>query len=332
MKRIALVVALIVAVVVILVLLLRPKGKAPEPAAMAHPALWHEAVTGVSPDTLGPAWPDDPFIERVRAQWGALGFRDSTVCEEMVRVWIYPAAKAPKRLTNVRLTPTGRDMSIADRLALGERFLAHPGWRMGSARFFPVAAVVLSSTEKATLAALAGRGNTLRTADALGGEMGVSVDVIREALDALASVGWVATSGEADSLLYRAPDPTIAGSPALQFVSLREGQSNPRDFVTVRAALESLKPPFSEATFILSGPCVQTGRLVSMQLTGGQLRRGRPGNAWAADVSPPGLSDGLFVSQRAFDAWRTAHPGAEIGFEGSVVTMYHGLVEGRGGR
>ncbi len=332
MKRIGLVVALIVVVVVALVLVLRPREKGPKEVAMAHPALYREAVAGVSPDSLGPAWPDDPFIDNVRAQWGALGFRDSTVCEELVRLWIYPAAKSPTRLPNVQLTPTGRDMSIGDRLALGEQFLAHPGWRMGSARFFPVAAVVLSSTEKATLAALAGGKAGPRSAGALSDDLGVPDELIQTALDALASAGWVATSGPADSTIYRVADPAIAGSPALQFVSLREEDKPVRDFVDLRAALESLKPPLSAATFVLSGPCAQTGRLVAMQLAGGQLRRGKPGNAWAADLAPPGSSDGLFVSERAFDAWRKAHPGVEVGFEGSVVAMYHSLIEGAGGK
>ncbi len=328
MRRIGIVVALVVILIVVLVLVLRPRGKGPEHVELLYPGLFQEAATGVSPDSLGPAWPEDPFIEGVRGEWRTLGFRDSTVCEEMLREWMYPGGRSPVRLVNVNQSATGRGIGLRERMDLGVKFLAHPGWRMGSMRYYPCAAAVLNSTEKSVLAFLAGPPARTFTANMMAGRLGLPGEAVRDAASGLAGIGWLTASGQGDSTAYTVNDPAIAGSPALQYLGYRPARGRSFDLVSIDAAFTALGSALREDQVTLEGPDVSTGRMIQMDLVAGRLRRGRPGSAWSAVVAPPGVTNGLFVNERAFEAWKAAHPGEEIAFSGNLVSLYHRLVEG----
>ena len=79
-------------------------------------------------------------------------------------------------------------------------------------------------------------------------------------------------------------------------------------------------------TVTLYGPCAQTGKIVEMTLRDGQMRRGKPGKAWAASILPPGQSNGLFASEDALNAWIAAHPDAKVESKGTVVEAYQSML------
>ena len=328
MRNILLTALAVVLVVVLLVVLLLPHGKKGGPPSMQFAALYQEACGPVSPDSLGAPWPDDDLLRAIRDEWHALGFRDSTIFEELAREWIYAASRTPTRLTNVAQTPTGRNLPFADRLVLGEQLLRHPRWRLGTIRWFPALAAVLSSTEKGVLASLASHDPRGETAREVAADLALPPDEVTGALTDLASVGWALTQGTGDSTVYRLADPAIRNGNALQFVHRSATGDRDRDFVSVDAAFADTRT-LTEGTVTLWGPCVETGAIVRMFLVEGKLRRGRPGNAWAAVIQPPGLSDGLFASDRAFTAWRERHPEARVTFSGSVVALYRRMVQGQ---
>ncbi len=326
MKRLLIGLLAGIVVIVVLVLVLRPHGKGLRHGHMQFTDLYHEASGPVSPDSLGAPWPDDRALAAIRADWHALGFRDSMICEELAREWIYPAGQSPERLPNVAQTPTGRNLGIFDRLDLGEKFLAHPDWRMGSMRHVPVLAGMLTSDEKSVLAFLAGGDTAAVSEPALARNLGLALPAVKAAVAALDSVGWLTVAGAADSSLYNVVDPGIGRGGALQYVRFAPEGGRAVDMVSVEAAFRRV-PPMEMQSVDFRGPCARTGRSISMEIDGGRLTRGRPGNAWAAVISPPGLSDGLFASERAFEAWKGNHPQAQIAFSGTLPAVYHQVLQ-----
>jgi hypothetical protein len=332
MRNIGLVALAVLFLVVVLVLLVRPKGgQEGRGHELQYADLFHEACGPVSPDSLGAAWPEDAVLAAIRAEWKSLGFRDSTICEELVRNWIYPAGNRPVRLTNVSLTPTGRDLALVDRLKFGRALMRHPQWRMGSMRFFPVAAAVLSSTEKLILSQVTYRGAEPWTSRRLVGVLELPAADVDHALDELTSVGWLRGDGPPDSVSYTPADPALAASGALQFIRLTPAPGRGADYVSLTAAFHDTDA-LTRGRVSLWGPCAGTGRIVRIELLEGRLRRGRPGSAWAAEIDPPGLSSGLFASERAFTTWRGRHENATVGVNSTVVDFYHRTLEGDPGQ
>ncbi len=270
------------------------------------------------------------MLRAVRGEWQALGSRDSMICEELTRAAIYPENGEPLVVPNVSQTAAGSSVDLAERLRFGERMLAHPRWRMGSLRHFPVLAATLSSTEKSLLAYLSGPNRRPTKLDSLA----VAVDLPREevapVLAALQSVGWVRAGVGADSTIYTIVDPSIAKGAALQFVRVVPGAGKPVDLASIRATFTRTAPTLFENRVALRGPCAATGRTVVIEVGAGKLFRGRPGNAWAAEILPPGRSSGLFVSQRAFERWRAEHPEAQVGAQGTVLDLYQSARSDRG--
>ena len=334
MKRTGTIIALLAVFAVVLLAILfarKPRTETPgAQAPMQSTALYREAAGFVSPDSLGPAWPGEDVLRAVRDEWRALGFRDSMICEELTRAALYPEGGEPLVVPNVTQTPTGSSVELAERLRLGERLLAHPRWRMGSLRHYPVLAAALSSTEKSVLAFLSAPNRKPTKLDSLA----VAVDLPREevapVLTALRSVGWVRADTGADSTLYTIADPSIAKGGALQFVTVVPDVGRPVDLVSIQAAFTRTSPTLFTNRVALRGPCAATGRTVVIEVGAGKLFRGRPGNAWAVEIHPPGRSSGLFVSQRAFERWRTEHPEVQVGAQGTVLDLYESARSGGG--
>lgn len=288
-------------------------------------ALYEEALLPVTPEQHGEAWPDDDALAALRSEWHAMGTRDSTVLEELARDWYYPAGQNPLRLTNASQTPTGRGLGFRDRLALGQQLREHPRWRVGTARFYPALSLVLSGTEKSILALLAGSpGEPLTTAQ-IAAALKLPEAAIATILTDLAAVAWVTAVGEEGVMAWELTDPAIAEGGALEYVTYTPAQGRALDLVSLEAALTRMGADKLQGSLTLSGPCSATGQPVSMKLVGGKLRSGRPGNAWAAVVTPPGNSAGLFHSEAAFVAWKAEHPRANVGVSGSLVEVYRTL-------
>jgi hypothetical protein len=326
MKRTSYIIALlaVVAVVLIAVLLARkPRTEtAPSPVAMQFTDLYHEAAGFVSPDGFGPAQPDETVLGAVRGEWRELGSRDSTICEELTRAAMYSEGEDPLVVPTVSRTNAGSGVELTERLRFGERMLAHPRWRMGSLRHFPVLAAALSSTEKSVLAYLSGPNRKPTRLDSLAVAVDLPTQEVAPVLAALQSVGWVRTDTGTDSTLYTIVDPSIAKGGALQFVTVTPSSGRAVDLASVQAAFTRTAPALFTNRVALRGPCAATGRTVVIEVGAGKLFRGRPGNAWAAEIHPPGRSSGLFVSQRAFERWRAEHPEVQVGAQSTVLDLY----------
>ncbi len=322
----------ILALILLAVFLARRSRESAPPhrVAMQSPDLYREAAGPVSPDSLGPAWPGEETLRALRAEWHALGSRDSTICEELTRAGAYSEGSAPLVLPCVPRMPAGRGLDLAERLRLGEGFLTHPRWRTGALRHYPVLAGMLSTTEKSALAYLSGPNRKPTTLDSLATGLDLPVAEVRPAVAALESVGWLRRGAGADSALYAIVDPSIARGGALQYVTVTPAQGAPVDLVTIQAAFTRTAPTLYEDRVVLRGPCAATGRVVAAELGQGRLFRGRPGNAWVAEIQPLGRSSGLFVSQRALDRWLEQHPEVQVGAQSALLDSYLSARE-RGG-
>lgn len=284
-------------------------------------ALIEEASLAVNPDANGVPWPEDGALSAMRKEWHAWGFRDSTLLEELNRDWYYPAGNAPLRLTNLAQTPTGRGLTLRERLEFGEKLRKQPTWRMGSARFFPVLTVVLSTQEKTLLAVLEAKAVALPT-EKIARTMDLSPEAVQTILDEFSSLGWVTMIGADSSITYSTEKINLRDSGALQFLTLVPESGRARDLVSFAGLLDRMPETLTQGLVTVFGPCSQTGKLVEMTLRDGQLRMGSPGNAWAASITPPGKSNGLFASERALTEWIAAHPEVTISAKGSIVEMY----------
>ena len=276
---------------------------------VSHQGVFEDAFKPADLGKTGPAWPDDPTINALRSAWSALGPADSTRMEHLVLQWIYPEGQTPNRITNLAQVDTGQDLTIEERLAFGNHLVEHPEWRVGTARHYPAAAAVLTSSEKRILELL--KDGKVHTPLTIQRDLGLSSESVNTHLDGLVRVGWVVSDPEKE-LQVSIADPQVCAGGAMQFVQMETSKGEVLDLACVMTALVKYRDTLNTTRVSLTGACAQTGKPIKVSIVAGRLRTGKPGGAVAAEVKTFGLTSGLFASDEAFETWKEANPDVSI--------------------
>lgn len=268
--------------------------------------LLHDASQPADPDQAGPIWPTDDVLAGMRREWSRLSPADSTMLDGLTMEWMHPEGRASKALVTAGEIRGGRDLTLEDRLRLGENLVKHPRWRTGVMRNYPALAGVITPLEKNVLR-LTARGG--KTAAEMARGLGVSASEVQTTAQAWVQAGWLREHEVDGGIRYQAVDGTVVNGGALEFVSVRYRGKDPRCFATLDAALEREGEAIKSQWVTFSGICPESGKPVRVVLAAGRLRSGKPAAVYTAHVEQPGRAAGMFASKEAFTHWSQEHPG-----------------------